>query len=109
MKISIIFSALILLFAGCNNKVYKSQIDYDKNSNTILYNNKPYTGTIIGENEESYWSAEVKDGKLILETETYPNGYKEVKYVNGVQKFFNDNDKCISQDTFQKNITSKNN
>ncbi len=99
-----LFLILIISLIGCKNKVKKSQIVYDKNTKTILYNNKPFTGIVNGEDEESYWSAEIKDGNIISETERQPNGYKIIKYPNDTFEYYNNNGKCISKESFYQSL-----
>ena len=82
----------------------KSQIVYDKNTKTILYNNEPYTGIVYGEDEESYWSAEIKDGKIIFETEKQPNGYKIIKYPNDTFEYYDNKEKSISKESFYQSL-----
>ena len=101
MKI-IVLCILLLCFFSCTNKVSKSQIEFDKETQLIFHENKPYSGIVYGEEEEAYWSAEVKDGKIISETEKYPNGYKEIKKLDGEVKYYNSSGSKISKEEFQK-------
>ena len=97
----ICFLLFAFIMIGCEYKVTKSQITYNKQSKILFYKNKPYTGTVYGEEEEAFWSAEVKDGVIISETEKYPNGSKMIKEINGDIKCHNKDGKEISKDEFQ--------
>lgn len=101
MKITILCVLMLCIFS-CSSKVSKNQIEYDKETQLIIYENKPYSGILYGEDEEAYWSAEVKDGKIISETEKYPNGFKEIKKHDGEVKYYNSSGRKISKEEFQK-------
>lgn len=100
-----LFISLIALFMiSCGSStIKKSETKYDNETNTVLYKGKPFTGTVIGEGEESNRSAKIKDGKVISETRTYQNGYKEIKNSDGTEEYYNYDGKRISKEDFVKN------
>ena len=101
MKHLILYILCSFFLINCDNKsINKSQIEYNRNSKTVYYNGKPYTGIVLGEDEESFWSAEIVNGKIVLETEKYPNGYKVIKHADGKYEFFNKKNKLITREEF---------
>lgn len=100
----ILFGLLALLIASCgNSKIKRSEVEYDNDTETILYKGKPFTGTIVGEGEEANRSAIVKDGKIQSETWIYQNGYKEVDNSDGTEEYYDYNGKRITKEEFVKN------
>ncbi len=100
MKILTFCLLITFLLSGCSSKVKKSEVVYDKQTQTILYSNRPYTGIIEGEDEEAYWSAEVKEGKIISEIEKRPNGFSEVRKSDGTIEYYNKSGKEITKEEF---------
>ena len=91
---------LILLLMSCQSTIKKSQIEYDKKKKIVYYNNTPYTGIVIGEDEEAFWSAKIVDGVMVSETEKYPNGYKLIRYANGNIEYFDSNNRNVTKKEF---------
>lgn len=100
----ILICLLALFISSCSNsKIKRSEVEYDNDTKTILYKGKPFTGTIVGEGEESNRSAIVKDGKLQSETRVYQNGYKEVENLDGTEEYYDYDGKRITKEEFVRN------
>lgn len=60
-----------------NRTVKKSEIEFNKYEENLMYKGKPFTGTI--EAESGYGDIKVEDGKPLYEEKSYQNGYRMKK------------------------------
>lgn len=94
-----------LLICSCGNReVSYTEVEYDKATETFLYEGKPYTGKILADEDHSNEYAIVKDGKLIdiVKTRESSNGYKEIRHKDGSSEYYDYNGNRISKSEYEK-------
>lgn len=86
-----------------NRTVKKSEIEFNKYEEKLMYKGKPFTGTI--EAEKGYGNIKVEDGKPLYEEKSYQNGYRMKKYPDGTKEYYDYNNHRISAKDFYDGIS----
>ena len=79
------------------NMIYENQI--------ILFEDKPFTGKVLGEGEFANSYAIIENGKIIdvVETIKKANGYKEVRHKDNSTEYYDYNGNRISKPEYESN------
>lgn len=96
----------ILATQSCGNReVQYGDVTYDESTQTVLYEDKPYNGTVMGDSSHPNEKAIVKNGKVvdIITTTELSNGYKEIRHKDGSCEYYDYNGDRISKSEFEKN------
>lgn len=105
LKHTFIFSILALITSCGNREVLESQVVFDKASQKILYEDKPFTGKVIGEGEYENSYAIIENGEIIdvIETTEKANGYKKVRHKDNSTEYYDYNGNRISKHEYESN------
>ena len=82
--------------------IKREEVTFDKNEEKLLYNGKPFTGTIEAGDGEG--DIKVEDGKPLYEEKSYQNGYRMKKYADGTKEYYDYNNNRITANEFYDGI-----
>ena len=82
-----------------------SDIKFDAESKTILYEDKPFTGKVIGDPAHPNDCVIIRDGKVIdvITTIEKSNGYKVITHRDGSSEYYDYKGKRITKREFENN------
>ena len=105
LKYSFLFTILALITSCGNREVLQSQVEYDNENQIILFEDKPFTGKVLGEGEFANSYAIIENGKIIdvVETIKKANGYKEVRHKDNSTEYYDYNGNRISKPEYESN------
>ena len=98
--------AMLLIISSCGNReVLESDVVYDKETQTILYEDKPFSGKVVGEGKYANSYAIIENGKIIdvIETTKKDNGYKEVRHKDNSSEYYDYDGNRITKSEYENN------
>lgn len=105
LKIALL-SMVIISFQSCGNReVQYNEVYYDQATQTVIYDGKPFTGIVNGDDAHPNEHAIIKDGKIvdIIKITQLSNGYTEKRHKDGSCEYYDYNGDRISKTEFEKN------
>ena len=101
----LLFSILFCLQSCGNREVSYSDVRYDAKTQTILYEDKPFTGKVIGDPSHPNDCVIIRDGKVtdVITTIVKSNGYKVITHKDGSSEYYDYKGKRITKSEYNSN------
>lgn len=105
-KYLILLSILPIALISCGNReVSRSEVEYNDETQIVLFEGKPFTGKVIGDGDRANEYAIIDDGKIIdiIETTNMSNGYKKIQHKDNSVEYYDYNGNRISKSEYENN------
>lgn len=102
--ISLLILSIALVSCG-NREVSSSEIEYDNETQTVLFEGKPFTGKVLGDDDHANEYAIIDNGKVvdIIETTEKSNGYKMIEHQDRSVEYYDYDGNRISKNEYESN------
>ena len=105
-KFLISFSIPSIALISCGNReVSRSDVEYDNETQTVLFEGKPFTGKVLGEGDRANEYAIIDNGKVVdvIETTKKANGYKKIVHKDKSVEYYDYDGNRISKIEYETN------
>lgn len=105
-KYLISLSMLPFALISCGNReVSISEVVYNNETQTVLFEGKPFTGKVIGDIDKANKYAIIDNGKVvdIIETMEKANGYKKIVHQDNSTEYYDYDGNRISKSEYETN------